>query len=260
MALHLKSPEELLLMRDAGRIVARVHNAIREAIRPGVTTARLNEIADGIIRKHGATPTFLGYPPGSPYPFPAAITVSVNEELVHGIPGPRVLHEGDIVSIDVGATYKGFVGDAAFTVGVGSISPEAQKLIEIGEQALAEGISKAVLGNETRDISTAIQTFAEQRGYGVIREYTGHGVGRVMHEDLQIPNWWPRGRRMRQWRSVPLQVGMTFALEPMLSIGDFATRVLDDHWTVVMADGSLCTHVEHTVAVTDGEPLILTLP
>lgn len=180
---------------------------------------------------------------------------------MHGIPSPqRVLQEGDIVSIDCAATYKGFVADGGFTMGVGTISPEAQRLIEIGETALRIGIQHAVLGNETRDIALAIQTYVEKQGCSVIREYTGHGVGRAMHEEPQVPNWWPRGRKQRAWRSYPLQVGMTFALEPMISLGSPKTQVLDDHWTVVMADGSLCTWTEHTIAVTDGEPLILTLP
>lgn len=258
---NLKTPEDLLIMREAGRIVARVHMALREMIKPGVTTGQLNSVADDIIRRHNAVPTFIGYPPGSLHPFPAAICASVNEELVHGIPGPRVLHEGDIISVDVGATYRGFVGDGAFTMGVGKIAPEVQKLIDVAEEALYAGIRTAVVGNQTRDISMAIQAVADRHGYGVIREYTGHGVGRQMHEGgLQIPNWWPRGRKQRQWPTHPLQPGMTFALEPMFSLGHYATRTLNDHWTVVMADGSPSVHVEHTIAVTDGEPLILTLP
>jgi methionyl aminopeptidase len=248
-----------LIMREAGRIVARAHAEMRAAIKPGVTTAALDRIATDVIRKHNAIPTFLGYPPGSKHPYPATINASVNEQLVHGIPGNRVLEEGDIVSIDVGATYKGFVGDAAFTVGVGKISPQAQRLIEITEQALAVGIKTSVVGNETKDVSLAIQAFVEKQGYNVVREYTGHGVGRNMHEDPQVPNWWPSRQRNRFWRSYPLKPGMTYALEPMVIVGDPATKVLDDHWTVVTQDGSLCAHTEHTIAVTDGEPLILTL-
>jgi methionyl aminopeptidase len=258
--IHIKTPEELLIMREAGRIVARALDAMREAIRPGITTAALDRIARDVIARHNAIPTFLGYPPGGKYPFPAAITASINTELVHGIPGSRVLEEGDIISLDCGATYKGFVGDAAFTAGVGRISPAAQRLIEITEQALAVGIQASVVGNETKDISITIQEFAEKHGYNVVREYTGHGVGRVMHEEPQIPNWWPHRQKNRAWRSYPLQPGMTFALEPMVIAGHPATKVLDDHWTVVIADGSLCAHMEHTIAVTDAEPLILTLP
>jgi methionyl aminopeptidase len=179
---------------------------------------------------------------------------------VHGIPGPRPLKEGDIVSIDCGATYKGFVGDAAFTVGVGKVAPEAQRLIDLAQEALMLGIKTAVVGHETKDISMAIQAHAEKHHLGVIREYTGHGVGHNMHEEPQVPNWWPRGRKQRQWRSYPLQSGMTFALEPMFCLGSPQTKVLDDHWTVIIADKSLAVHTEHTIAVTDGEPLILTLP
>ncbi len=258
--INLKTPEDLIIMREAGRIVARAHLAVREHIKPGVTTAHLNKVVDDVIRKHGAIPTFIGYPPGSKVPFPAATTISINEELVHGIPGSRVLEEGDIVSVDTAATYRGFVGDGGFTIGVGKIDPKYQRLIDAGEECLKIGIEHAVLGNETKDIAMAIQDHAEKNGYSVIREYTGHGVGRNMHEDPQIPNWWPRGRKQRKWRSVPLQVGMTFALEPMISMGSPATRILDDAWTVVMADGAFCTWTEHTIAITDGEPLILTLP
>ena len=258
--IHLKKPDELLIMREAGRIVARTLAAMREAVKPGVTTAQLDRIARDVIARHNAIPTFVGYPPGSKYPFPAAINASVNDELVHGIPGARVLQEGDIISLDVGATFKGFVGDAAFTMGVGKISPAAQRLIEITEQCLAEGIKTSVVGNETKDVSLAIQRYAEGHGYSVVREYTGHGVGRNMHEEPQVPNWWPRGRRRdRQWRSYPLQPGMTYALEPMIIAGNPDTKVLDDHWTVVIKDGSLCAHTEHTIAITGGEPLILTL-
>ncbi len=258
--IHIKTPEELMIMREAGRIVARAHAEIRAAIKPGVTTAALDKIASDVIRKHNATPTFLGYPPGGKHPYPATINASVNEQLVHGIPGPRVLEEGDIVSIDVGATYKGFVGDAAFSMGVGKISAEAQRLIEITEQALAVGIKTSVVGHETKDVSLAIQAFVEKHGYNVVREYTGHGVGRNMHEEPQVPNWWPSRQRNRYWRSYPLKPGMTYALEPMVIAGNPKTRVLDDHWTVVTADGTLCAHSEHTIAITDGEPLILTLP
>ncbi len=258
--IHIKTPGELVIMREAGRIVARALAAMREAIRPGITTAELDRIARDVIARHNAIPTFLGYPPGGKYPYPAAINASVNEELVHGIPGSRVLEEGDIISLDCGATYKGFVGDAAFTTGVGRISPAAQRLIEITEQALTVGIKASRVGNETKDVSIAIQEFAEKHGYNVVREYTGHGVGHNMHEEPQIPNWWPRRQKNRAWRSYPLQPGMTFALEPMVIAGNPTTKVLDDHWTVVIADGSLCAHMEHTIAVTDGEPLILTLP
>jgi methionyl aminopeptidase len=262
MAIYYKTNEEITIMREAGRIVAKVHEALRQAVCPGISTWELDQIAFDIIKSHNAEPSFLGYPPGSPHPFPATINASINEELVHGIPRKdRKLKEGDIISLDVGATYKGFVGDAAFTVGVGKISEAAAHLLKVTEESLYQGIKQAVIGNETADVSRAVQTFVEKHGYSVVREYTGHGVGRNMHEEPQVPNWWPdRRQRLRGWRPVPLKKGMTFALEPMVNIGGPATRVLDDHWTVVTADGSLCAHFEHTIAVTDGEPMILTLP
>jgi methionyl aminopeptidase len=261
MVVIAKQPEELAVMREAGRITALALQAMREAVRPGVSTKELDTIAAEVLHKHNAKPAFLGYPPGSPHPFPASITASINDELVHGIPSPdRILNEGDIISLDFGAIYKGFVGDAALTVGVGKISEEAQRLLDVTEEALAVGIDLARVGNETRDISEGIQKFVEAKGYGVVREYTGHGVGRSMHEEPQIPNWWPAGRqRLRGWRSYPLQPGYTFALEPMICIGRPETKVLSDHWTVVTRDGSLCAHFEHTLAVTpDGPPWILT--
>jgi len=258
--IHLKSPEELIMMREAGRVAARALNAMREAVRPGVTTQELDDIAMNVLRKHNAIPTFLGYPPGSKHPFPAAINASINQELVHGIPSKdRVLKEGDIISLDVGATYNGFVGDNACTVPVGKISAEAQRLIEVTETSLKVGIAASRVGNETKHVSMAIQQYVESQGFVVVREYTGHGVGRKMHEDPQVPNWWPPRQKNRGWRSFPLKPGMTYALEPMVIVGHPETYVLSDHWTVVTKDGSLCAHTEHTIAVTDGEPLILTL-
>lgn len=257
---HIKTPEEIAIMREAGRIVARAHQAMRQAVRPGVTTGELNKIAETVLRDHGATPAFLGYPkPDSPN-FPASICASVNNELVHGIPGPRVLREGDIISIDIGSVYKGFVGDSAWTYPVGQIKPSVQRLLDVTEQALFVGIKASVLPNETRDVAMAIQNFVERQGYSVVREYTGHGVGRQMHEEPQVPNWWPNKRRQRGWVSYRLQAGMTYALEPMVNVGRPDTRELNDKWTVVTADGSLCAHFEHTLAITEGEPVILTLP
>jgi methionyl aminopeptidase len=261
VAVIRKSPEELMIMREAGRITALALQAMREAIQPGISTLELDRIAADVLRKHGAKAAFLGYPPGGPHPFPAHITASINEELVHGIPSEdRILKEGDIVSLDFGAVYNGFVGDSAFTAGVGNISPEAQKLLEVTEQALYVGIDKARAGRETADISRAIQKFIEGYGYGIVREYTGHGVGRSMHEEPQVPNWWPSGRqRIRGWRSVVLEPGITFAIEPMVTLKRPETMLLADHWTVVTADGSLCAHFEHTIAITpEGPPLILT--
>jgi len=262
MAVQIKTPDEILIMREAGRIVARCHQAMREAVRPGVTTAELDRIAETVIRDHGATPVFLNYPNNKPsaIPFPATITASINNELVHGIPSSkRILKEGDIISLDCGCTYQGFVGDAAFSMGVGEIAPTVQRLLDVTEQALYVGIKASVLGNETCDVSLAVQHFVESHGYSVVREYTGHGVGRTMHEEPQVPNWWPRHARQRGWNSVPLKVGMTYAIEPMVNAGRPETKELDDQWTVVTRDGSLCAHFEHTIAITDGEPMILTL-
>jgi methionyl aminopeptidase len=248
----IKSPEEIAALREAGRINAKALEAVRQLICPGVTTAELDAAAEEVIRKHGATPTFKGYP-GS-YPYPASICVSINEQLVHGIPGKRKLLVGDIVSIDCGSTFEGFVGDSAFTIGVGEISPLAQRLIKVTEQALYVGISKMRADNRVGDVSAAIQEFVEGTGFNVTREYTGHGVGRQMHEGPQVPNYGIAGRGQI------LRQGMTIALEPMVLVGTSQTRVLPDQWTVVSADGSLTAHWEHSVAITEGEALILTLP
>lgn len=255
-----KTPEELVIMREAGRINALALQAMRQAVRPGISTLELDAIAAEVLRQYGARPAFLGYPPGGAHPFPATITASINDELVHGIPrADRVLHEGDIVSLDCGTIFNGFVGDSAITVGVGTLSAEAQRLLEVTEQALYEGIAAALAGNTTRDIARAVQHFVERHGYSVVREYAGHGVGRAMHEDLHVPNWWPNGRRSRYFRSETLRPGHTFAIEPMISAGRAPVRTLEDHWTVVTQDGALCAHFEHTVAVApEGPPLILT--
>ena len=247
----VKSNAELALMREAGRTNAIALQTVRELIRPGVTTAELDAAAEEVIRKAGGTPIFKGYP--GPYPYPATLNVSLNEELVHGIPGKRKLKEGDIVSVDCGTLLEGFVGDAAFTVGVGEISPQALRLLEVTEQALYKGIAMMRPGLRTGDVSAAIQNFVEGQGYHVTREYTGHGVGRHMHEGPQVPNYGTPGR------GVVLRPGMTIALEPMVLVGTPRTRVLTDQWTVASADGSLTAHFEHTVAVMNGEPQILTL-
>jgi methionyl aminopeptidase len=249
--IHLKSPEEIGLMREAGRLNAQVLAAVRELLQPGVATADLNAAAEEILRKHDAYSPFRGY--GHP-PYPASICVSINEQLVHGIPGRRKLQEGDIVSIDSGTVLEGFVGDSAFTAGVGEISPTARKLIEVTQQALQVGIAMMRVGNKTGDVSAAIQQFVEASGFNVVREYTGHGVGRSMHEGPQVPNYGRPGT------GVPLRPGMTIALEPMVLVGTPRTRVLSDQWTVVSADGSLTAHQEHSVAVTEGDPLVLTVP
>jgi len=257
VAIIIKTRQEINMLREAGRINAEALEAMRRAVRPGVTTAELDAIAEDIIRSHQAVPAFLHYPNPSPkhsdHPYPATITASVNDELVHGIPGPRVLKEGDIISIDCGCVYKGFVGDAAFTVGVGPISEEAERLIRVTEEALHKAIEASRVGSRLGDVSAAIQKHAERNGYSVVREYTGHGVGRDMHEDPQIPNW---GKRRT---GIALRAGMTYALEPMVIVGGPEVYVKPDTWTVATKDGSLCAHFEHTIAVTDGEPEILTL-
>jgi methionyl aminopeptidase len=247
---NIKSSEDLRIMREAGRINAMALEAVRSLIEPGITTAELDNSAETVIRDNGGIPTFKGYP--GPYPYPATITVSINEELVHGIPGNRTLKEGDIVSVDCGTTYKGFVGDSAFSVGVGKISPEAQKLLETTEKALAEGIKQMIVGKRVGDISSAIQTYVEKHGFQVPRDYSGHGVGRQMHEAPQVPNFGKPGR------GLVLRPGITLAVEPMLLVGTYRTRVLSDQWTVVSADGSLTAHHEHSIAVTENGPMILT--
>jgi methionyl aminopeptidase len=247
----VKTKAELALMREAGRLNALALEAVRQAIQPGVTTQELDAIAESLIRQHGGTPIFKGYP--GPYPYPGTINASINDELVHGLPGKRKLKEGDIISIDCGTLLEGFVGDAAFTMGVGEISKEAQRLIDVTEKALYEGIRKMRAGNRTGDVSAAIQRYVESQNYYVTREYTGHGVGRHMHEGPQVPNYGLTGR------GLTLKPGVTIALEPMVLVGTSQTRVFPDQWTVGSADGSLTAHFEHTVAVTDGEPWILTV-
>jgi methionyl aminopeptidase len=250
--IHIKTPSELQVMREAGRINANVLAAVKELLKPGVSTADLNAAAEEVLKKHGCISPFKGY--GHP-PFPASITVSINQELVHGIPAKsRKLRNGDIVSVDCGTIWDGFVGDSAFTAGVGEISPEAQTLLDVTEGALNAAIEKMRVGNRTGDVSAAIQKYVESRNFYVTREYTGHGVGRQMHEGPQVPNYGRAGTGM------PLKAGMTIAIEPMVLMGTAETRVLSDQWTVVSADGSLTAHFEHSVAVTEGEPLILTVP
>jgi len=247
MGIIIKTAEEIAVMRQAGRIVADILGILSRQVRPGMKTKELDTIAARELERLGAKPSFKGY-----HGFPANVCVSINDEIVHGIPGERVLREGDIASLDFGAIFKGFQGDAALTVGVGEISPAAKHLIETTEGALEAGINAARSGARLGDISTAIQNYAESRGFSVVREYTGHGIGREMHEEQQIPNFGLPG-------SGPvLKEGMTLALEPMVNAGDWRTRVGDDHWTVLTADGSLSAHFERTIAITDGEPEVLT--
>ncbi|HEY5900963.1 MAG TPA: type I methionyl aminopeptidase [Anaerolineales bacterium] len=249
--IHLKTPAEIQKMREAGRINATILAATRELLKPGVSTADLNAAAEEVLRKHGCISPFKGY--GHP-PYPASVTISINDELVHGIPNTkRKLKEGDIVSVDSGTILDGYVADSAYTGCVGEVSAEAKSLLEVTEGALRAGIEKMRAGNRSGDVSAAIQQYVESRGYYVTREYTGHGVGREMHEGPQVPNYGTPGT------GVPLRPGMTIAIEPMVLVGTEETRVLPDQWTVVSADGSLTAHFEHTIAVTEGDPLILTV-
>jgi len=250
--IHIKSPAELKIMRQAGRINAEIMATVKNLIQPGVSTADLNAAAEDVLKKHGCYSPFKGY---SEPPYPASICTSVNEELVHGIPSKkRILQEGDIVSADCGTVFEGFVADSAFTAGVGEISPEAKRLLEITEGALYASIEKMRVGFRTGDISAAMQNYVESRGLHVTREYTSHGVGREMHEGPMVPNFGTAGTGM------PLRPGMTIAIEPMVLIGTHETRVLRDKWTVISADKSLTAHFEHSVAVTEGDPLLLTVP
>ena len=236
-------------MREAGRVVAEMHERIRGAIRPGVTTRQLDTIGREVSETRGATSNFLGY-----HGFPAVICASPNEVIVHGIPGEITLHEGDIISIDCGAVVGGWHGDAAFTAGVGEISPEARRLIEVTEASLHAGIAAMVDGNHLGDIGAAVQQVVEAAGFAVVTEYVGHGIGRAMHEHPEVPNHGRPGSGGR------LHTGMTLAVEPMVNIGTAETFLTEDGWTVVTADDALSAHFEHTIAITDDGPQILTLP
>lgn len=250
----IKSRREIGLMRQAGQVVAEAKAHVMEAVKPGVTTGELDSIAEDVIRKMGAVPSFKGYAAGGPIPFSGTICASVNEEIVHGIPGTRVLKDGDIFSVDVGAIVKGFHGDSAFTVGVGDISDEARQLIDATRQSLKEGIAQAAAGNRIGDIGHAVQEYAEAQGYSVVRKYVGHGIGRALHEDPQVPNYGRPGR------GVLIKNGMTLAIEPMLNIGTHDTLQLEDGWTVVTADGELSAHFEDTIAITPDGAEVLTTP
>lgn len=251
----IKSDEEVKIMREAGRIVGQVLQLLKEETKPGITTLDLDKIVRKEYAKRGAIATFIGYPPGSPNPFKHTICTSINEELVHGVPSnEKVIKAGDIVSLDLGATFKGFVGDSAVTIGVGEITPEAQKLLDVTRESLWQGIRAARAGERLGVVSNAIGEYIESQGYGVVREYVGHGVGRKMHEEPQVPNYGPPDR------GPVLRKGMVLALEPMVTIGDYRTKKHADGWTVSTLDGSLCAHFEHTIAITDGEAEVLTLP
>lgn len=242
-----KSERELSYMRDAGKIVAGALAEVAKAIRPGVTTAELDRIAEEYIIAKGAKPAFKGL-----YGFPYTICASVNEEVVHGFPGLRKLKNGDIISIDVGAEKNGYFGDSAQTFSVGDISTALQQLIDVTRESLMQGISMARDGNRLSDISNAVQTYVEQNGFSVVRDYVGHGIGNKIHEEPQVPNFGSPGRGPR------LKTGMTLAIEPMVNMGTYHVHVLPDNWTVVTRDTKPSAHFEHTIAVTDGEPLILT--
>lgn len=243
----LKSEREINYLRDAGRIVAETHVEVKKAVKPGVTTLDLDRIAEKYIISRGAIPAFKGY-----HGFTGNICSSVNEEVVHGIPGLRKLKTGDNISIDIGAVINGYNGDAAITVPVGEIDAEVQKLLDVTEESLYKGIEQAVIGNRLSDISHAVQSHVEQYGFGVVRDYVGHGIGRSMHEDPQVPNYGNPGRGPR------LKAGMTLAIEPMVNLGTCEVKTLDDGWTVVTLDGKRSAHFEHSIAITDGKPEILT--
>lgn len=243
----IKNERELIYMRDAGRVVAEAFEILKDMVKPGVSTKELDAKAEDFILSQGARPAFKGY--GG---FPATLCTSVNEEVVHGIPSLRNLENGDIISIDCGAVINGFVGDSALTFPVGTVSSEALKLLKVTEESLYAGIAKAVDGNRLSDISNAVQQCVESQGMSVVRDYVGHGIGSKMHEDPQIPNYGPPGRGPR------LKKGMTLAIEPMVNLGTFEVRTLSDNWTVVTLDGRLSAHFEHTIAITDDTPEILT--
>jgi methionyl aminopeptidase len=243
-----KSPDELARMQQAGRVVAKVFDALESKLRPGVKTLELDEIVERVIRGEGCVPSFKGY-----RGFPGSACISLNEEIVHGIPGDRRLDEGDLVKVDVGAIHEGYHADSAWTFYVGSEPPDdITKLMRATEESLWAGIGAARAGNRVGDISHAVQSVAEGAGFSVVREYVGHGVGRELHEDLQVPNYGPGGR------GPVLEEGMTIALEPMVNVGDWRTEVLSDDWTVVTADRSLSAHYEHTIAITSGRAVVLT--
>lgn len=248
MAITIKSPEQIKKMRAAGDILRRLDLVLQAEIKAGITTKELDTIAEDFIRSNGAIPGFKGY--GG---FPGTLCISVNEEVIHGIPGPRKLKDGDIVSIDMGSIVDGFYGDCARTYGVGEISEADKKLIEVTKQSFFEGIKYAKAGNHLYEISAAIQKYVESNGFSVVRDFVGHGIGRNLHEDPPVPNYKPMGR------GVKLQKGMCLAVEPMVNAGGWKVKVLSDGWTTVTADGSRAAHYENSFCITDGEPEIFTL-
>ena len=247
MAVKIKSESQIARMREVGKIVAYTHEVLKAHIKPGITTQELDRIAENEIRKYSAVPAFKGY--GG---FPASICTSINEQVVHGIPGPYVLKEGDIISIDIGAYKDNFFGDAAKTHGVGIVSDKAQKLMDITKSSFYEGLKYCKEGYRLSDISHAIQRFVEEHGFSIVRDYVGHGIGTALHEDPQVPNYGQPGRGLR------LAKGMVLAIEPMVNAGDYQVKTLSDEWTVVTIDGQNSAHYEHSVAITDDEPVLLT--
>lgn len=243
----IKSEKELQAMRKANKIVAETHTYLKGLIKPGITTLELDAIAEDRIRSMGGIPAFKGY-----HGFPATLCTSINEEVVHGIPSKRILKEGDILSVDMGAIFDGYYGDSAVTRAVGKISSETQKLLDVTEKALYAGISAAVAGGKLNDIGAAVQACADAEGYGIVRDFVGHGIGQELHEDPQIPNYGKKGT------GITLQEGMVLAIEPMINLGTYRVKILSDGWTAVTEDGSLSAHFEHTIAVRKGEPEILT--
>lgn len=249
MAISIKSAREIELMKEAGRILAIVHDELEKALHPGMTTKEIDRLGEEVIRSYGCIPSFLNY-----NGYPASICVSVNDEVVHGIPSDkRIIRDGDIVSLDAGVIYKGYHSDAARTHAVGEVSREAKDLIRVTEECFFEGIKYAKEGNHLFDISAAIGRYANARGYGVVRDLCGHGIGSQLHEEPQVPNY-----EMNR-RGAKLRRGMTLAIEPMINIGTWEVEWLDDDWTVVTRDGSLSAHYEHTVLITEDEPILLTL-
>ncbi|MRX72523.1 type I methionyl aminopeptidase [Bacillus lacus] len=242
-----KTPREIDIMREAGRIVALTHQELKKSIVPGISTRELDAIAEKFIRNHDAIPSFKGY-----NGFRGSICASVNEELVHGIPGERVLRDGDIISVDIGAKFNGYHGDSAWTYPVGNINDETQKLLDVTEESLYRGLTEAKPGERLSNISHAIQTYAEEQGFSIVREYVGHGVGQDLHEDPQIPHYGPPGKGPR------LKPGMVLAVEPMVNAGTRYVKTLSDNWTVVTVDGKMCAHFEHTIAITETGYEILT--
>lgn len=242
-----KTPREIDIMRQAGKIVALTHEELKKHIQPGITTKELDAIAESIIRKYDAIPSFKGY-----NGFRGSICASVNEELVHGIPGKRALKDGDIISIDIGAKYNGYHGDSAWTYAVGDIDPETQRLLEVTEESLYRGLEEAKPGMRLSNISHAIQTYVEANNFSIVREYVGHGVGQDLHEDPQIPHYGPPNKGPR------LKPGMVLAVEPMVNAGSRYVKTLEDNWTVVTQDGKMCAHFEHTIAITESGFEILT--